>query len=64
MERNEIFGGLAVTLSQCFQRGVNEHADIIGGCFRNLGNLPVAEIVLEFQLNDFLLPRGQRGHDS
>ena len=56
---DEISGDLSVTLSQRLQCSVKQHSHIIGGCLHDLRDLLVTEIVLEFKLNHFLLPRRQ-----
>src|SRR5205085_5933654 len=57
IKRDKIFRRLAVLLPQRFQRGVNQNADAVHGGLRDLGNLLIAEIVLKFELQHFLLPR-------
>src|SRR5438132_266302 len=63
IEWQKIFGSFAVTLSQCFERGVNQHTNSVRGGLRDLGDLLIAEIVLKLQLDHFLLPRRQRRQD-
>jgi hypothetical protein len=38
---------------------MKQYSHIIGGCLHDLRDLLVTEIVLEFKLNHFLLPRRQ-----
>ena len=42
---------------------MNQYSHIIGGCLHDLRDLLVTEIVLEFKLNHFLLPR-REGTDN
>src|SRR5438093_737319 len=62
-EWDKIFRGLRVFLPQRFQRGVDQHPYVVRGCFRDLGDLLITEIVLKFQLDHFLLPWRERRHD-
>jgi hypothetical protein len=54
---------MRITLSQGLERSVNQYADIIGRRFCDFGDLLVAKVILEFQLNHFLLPGRQGGND-
>ena len=49
--------------AQRFERGVNEHADVADRELGDFADFLIAEIVLKFELQHFLLPRRKRGHD-
>jgi hypothetical protein len=53
-----------MTGAQGFERGVNEHADVADREPGDLGDLLVAEVVLKFELQNFLLPRRKSRDDA
>jgi len=53
-----------MTGAQSFERGVNEHADVADRELGELGDLLVAEVVLKFELQNFLLPRRKSRDDA
>jgi len=53
-----------MTGAQGFERGVNEHADVADRELGDLGDLLVAEVVLKFELQNFLLPRRKSRDDA
>src|ERR1043166_7802995 len=63
-EREEICGDLRVALSQCLQCCVKQDSHVIGGGLHDLGDLLVTKIVLEFELNHFLLSRREAADNS
>jgi len=42
---------------------MKQHTHVVRGCLHNLSDLLITEIVLEFELNNFLLPRRQCSND-
>src|ERR687892_2336092 len=63
-KRDEISGDLSVTLSQRLQCSVEQHSNIISGRLHDLRYQLVTEIVLEFELNHFLLPNRKGADDT
>ena len=49
--------------AQGFERGVNEHPDMADREPGDFADLLVAEVVLKLELQHFLLPRREGGHD-
>ena len=49
VERNKIFRGFPVMLTQCLQRCVNENTYVVRRRFCDIGNLPIAQVILKFQ---------------
>src|SRR5262245_11381999 len=63
VERNEIFRVFPVTMAQCLECCVNKNTYAVRRRFGDFSNLLIAELVLKFQSQHFLLTRRQGGND-